>query len=399
MHDRRYLTVEEYNTYVKNIFDHEELLHNVPVVGEVSGCSVVGGHCYFTLKDKAAQISVICFDCKRTYIPKEGQQVLVTGRPDYYIKGGKLSISAYKIEPFGRGKLLEQLEELKQKLREEGLFDVERKKHVPVYPDNIAIITSLKGAALRDIMTTIRAKNKQQRITVIDVRVQGEYAAADIIKALNNADKMSFDVIVIARGGGSIEDLFIFNDEKLARAIFNAKTPIISAVGHETDYTICDFVADERAITPTAAGERIGYDILKLKDSIKTLQVQIREAMLRKLAYAAENVKNIASGINYKWKDLLNKQHYNLMVLCQSMRIKIEKKFNNNEFIIASHTQALESMNPSRLLNKGYLKVIKGNKAITKISDLDVDDIVEIYAWDGKASAKILNKEDGINGL
>lgn len=394
MDKRKYYTVQEFNTYVKNIFDAEELLHNIPIAGEVSGCSVVSSHCYFTLKDKHSQISVVCFDCKRTYTPKNGEQVIVTGRPDFYIKGGRLSLNAYRVEPFGVGKLLEQLEKLKQQLKEEGLFDISSKKPVPLYPNNIAIITSAKGAALQDILTTIYKKNMQQKLTVIDVRVQGENASSDIIKALKAADSRNFDVIVIARGGGSFEDLVPFNDEKLVRAIYALRTPVLSAVGHETDYSLCDFVADERAITPTAAGERIGYDIIRMTEYISSLKEEMSYSFNVKLNNNKNRINYLISEISHKWKNLFVNEQYKIRDYCESIKAKIDKRMNNQEYLIASSVQTLEALSPAKLLQKGYFRILKDDTLITKTAEMKIDDIIDIYAFDGNAKAKIINKKE-----
>lgn len=397
MANKNYLTVEEFNTYVKNIFDNEELLHNIPVAGEVSGCSYVGGHCYFTLKDKNAQISVVCFNCNRTYRPKNGEEVLVRGRADFYVKGGRLSLSAYTIEPFGIGRLYAELEKLKQKLKEEGLFDQEHKKSVPLYPMKIAIITSAKGAAIQDILSTIYTKNSIQKISLIDVRVQGEYAAQDIIEALKNADKNGYDLIVITRGGGSFEDLYPFNDEKLCRAIFAAKTPILSAVGHETDYTLCDFVADERAITPTAAAERIGFDISQLKNyffqTVKNLQKMIQT----KFDIYKNNLTFYISSITHKWQNMLIGERYRLNALHEYMHKKISSRLEEESIHLKNYLTVLDSLSPSKLMQKGYFRILKDNVLVSNITEIEKDDIVEILAHDGKAVAKIMSREYNTN--
>ncbi|MDD4316160.1 MAG: exodeoxyribonuclease VII large subunit [Clostridia bacterium] len=394
MANKDFLTVEQFNTYVRNIFNEEELLHNVPIVGEVGGCSVVGGHCYFTLKDKNAQLSVVCFDCKRTYVPKNGEQVLVTGRPDFYVKNGKLSLSAYRIELYGAGLLFQKLEELKQRLKDEGLFDAAHKKKVPLYPNNIAIITSAKGAAIQDIITTVYKYNTKQKLTVVDVRVQGEHAAREITKALTNADKLAFDVIIIARGGGSFEDLLPFNDEALARAVYAAHTPVISAVGHETDYSLCDFVADERAITPTAAAERVGYDIELLKDSVSGVNQQLFTFLKDKLDGERSRVINIITDIGYRWRQLLTQQNYQLDVLKGGIKLRIERKINKYEADAARLLNALDTLNPSKLLQKGYFRVTKLGSSVSGVAELQKDDIIDIYAYDGATRAIITDKAE-----
>lgn len=394
MANKEYLTVEQFNTYINNIFNEEELLHNIPIVGEVSGCSIVSGHCYFTLKDAKAQISVICFDCKRTYVPKAGEQVLVRGKADFYVKGGKLSIKAYTIEPFGIGKLFIELERLKEKLKNEGLFDESHKKVVPIYPNNIAIITSSKGAALQDILRTIYTKNQSQRLTIIDVRVQGEYSAKDLVKAVNNADSLNFDVIVITRGGGSFEDLYSFNNEELARAIYNAKTPIISAIGHETDYTLCDFVADERVITPTAAAERIGYDIEELKRYFIENAKLINEILEEKFLTKKKTIYELIKRISQKWKFLLANEQNKLTAFNNAMKVSTLQRLQKEQSTLNELLNMLESLSPAKLLQKGYFRLIKDSKMITAIKELDIEDEIEIYATDGKAKAIIKSKEE-----
>lgn len=393
MANKDYLTVEQFNTYVNNIFNHEEMLHNVPIVGEVSGCSVSGGHCYFTLKDAKAQISVVCFDCKRTYVPKVGEQVLVRGKADFYIKGGKLSIKAYTIEPFGIGKLFVEFERLKEKLKGEGLFDEKYKKSVPVYPNKVAIITSSKGAALQDILRTIYNKNLTQSITIIDVRVQGESSAKDITKALKHADELDFDVIVITRGGGSFEDLFSFNNEELARAVFDAKTPIISAIGHETDYTLCDFVADERVITPTAAAERIGYDIEGLKKVFVDNARLLSDTVTAKFLYQKEAIYDIVNNISHKWRLLLAYEENKLNTFNSNMKAITTQKIDKSEQKIGELLNRLESLSPTKLLKKGYFRLVKNNEMLSTIKEIEIGDEIDIYAADGKANATIKSKE------
>ncbi len=394
MANKNYYTVSEFNSYIKKIFEFEQLLHNVPVMGEVSGCAVVSNHCYFTLKDANAQINVVCFDCRRTHIPKNGQQVLVIGKPDFYVKGGRLSINARAIQPFGIGKLLEQLEKLKTKLSSEGLFDKDKKKVVPQFPNKITIVTSAEGAALQDILTTVYSKNNQQQITVVDVRVQGEYAVNDIIKAVKGADNLGFDVIVVSRGGGSFEDLFAYNDEKLVRTIFNAKTPIISAVGHETDYTLCDFVADERAITPTAVGHRIAYDIKALKQHILGLINEIDTIIGEKLRATRERVFFVTNQINHKWKNLFTNQFYNIRRFCDIIKVRIDDKIKNAEYRIATALQTIEALSPSKLLQKGFFRITKENKQVNKVEQMNINDNISIHSFDGKVNAKVIQKEE-----
>jgi exodeoxyribonuclease VII large subunit len=260
------LSVLQLNTFILRIIEKEGLLHNINVYGEISAIS--GAHAYFTLKDKDAQISCVCFNARKTYVPSaEGESVIIQGSIDYYVKGGKLSLNVNTIQPVGKGLLHIKLEQLKLKLQAEGLFAAEHKKPIPRFAKRVAVVTSVSGAVIRDIITTVRKKNSIIDIDVFDVRVQGDTASSDIIRGLTAVDNLAYDCIILARGGGSLEDLMPFNDERLARVIYALNTPIVSAVGHETDFSISDFVADARAATPTAAAELVAYDALNRNES------------------------------------------------------------------------------------------------------------------------------------
>lgn len=391
---KEFLTVEELNFYINNLFLEEDLLHNVPVLGEVSGCSVVAGHCYFTLKDAKAQIKIVFFNIKNnSFIPKNGEQVLVRGRVDYYIKGGQLSLNAYQIIPYGKGEMHIKLEELKIKLEQEGLFSEIHKKEIPQRPTSIAIITSIKGAAFQDFFTTVRQKNKILNITVIDVRVQGESCVDDVITALNYADEYGFDVIVLSRGGGSFEDLYSFNDENMVRTIFNMKTPIITAIGHETDYTLCDFVADFRAITPTAAAEKVGFDTNLIKNEILHLVDSISEKVTDKYEDMQDSVRFSANELKNKANLLYNKQYSNVTNLASQLLIYSKHYTQRKEEKLSAYFDKLESLSPLKQLDKGYFKITKYDKSINSVEELDIGNIVNIIGIDGVAKAEIIGKE------
>ncbi|MFA6866156.1 MAG: exodeoxyribonuclease VII large subunit, partial [Clostridia bacterium] len=321
-----YLSVQQLNFYINNVFLEEELLHNVPVCGEVSGCAIVNNNCYFTLKDAFAQIKVCFFGCKNAYIPQNGERILVIGAVDYYVKGGQLSLRAYKIDPMGEnGELHIKLEKLKAKLQDEGLFEERYKKEIPLRPKNVAVITSVKSAAFQDFFTTIIKKNNLINLTVIDVRVQGNSCASDVITALKNADEVGYDTIVLTRGGGAFEDLYAFNDEEMIRTIFQMKTPLISAIGHETDNTLCDFVADRRAITPTAAGELIGYDVKLLKNEILDLVEDISQITKSNFENTQNKLIENVKKIQYNSQLLYQKQVSQI----NTITLKIANIMNN----------------------------------------------------------------------
>ena len=393
MASKDYLTVEELNYYITHIFNEEELLHNVPVVGEVSGCSLVGGHCYFVLKDKSAQIRVVFYNCPVQSAPKNGDQVLVRGKVDYYSKGGQINVKAYQITPFGKGILYEQLEKLRKKLEEEGLFREEHKKDIPTRPKRVAVITSVQGAAIQDFLTTSLRKNTVTDISVIDVRVQGEYCVSDVLTALTNADEYGYDVIVLARGGGSFEDLYPFNDENMVRTIYNMKTPVISAIGHETDYTLCDYVADFRAITPTAAAEKVAFDASIMKNEILDLAEQIGDIANDILDSRKKIIENIAQNIKNKANFLFQSQNEKIISLAKLINIYTNHCFDEKTKEFLSITTRLDDLNPTKLLKSGYFRIVKQNKDIHSSKEININDEISIIGDKEKITAIVKKKE------
>lgn len=393
MASKEYLTVEELNYYINHIFNEEELLHNVPVVGEVSGCSLVAGHCYFTLKDKAAQIRVVFYNCPPQLAPKNGEQVLVRGKVDYYSKGGQINVKAYQITPFGKGILYEQLEKLRKKLEEEGIFREEHKKDIPVRPKRVALITSVQGAAVQDFLTTSLKKNTVTDISVIDVRVQGEYCVNDVTTALINADEYGYDVIVLARGGGSFEDLYPFNDERIVRTIYNMHTPVISAIGHETDYTLCDYVADFRAITPTAAAEKVAFDAGLIKNEILDLSDQIKDLVNDNLYETKRKIENIAQNIKDKANFLLRTQYEKILSTVNLINIHTNYIYDAKTKEFATITTRLDDLSPTKLLKSGYFRIVKNKKDVYDSKDIDKNDIITIIGEKEKITATVTGKE------
>lgn len=256
------ITVSQLNGYIKNIFEAEELLHNISVVGEVFGVSTSRNITYFQLKDETAAIPCVCFYPALAPLIEEGKQIVATGSPNYYIKGGRLSFNVTKVEAAGQGKLYEEFLRLKQKLELEGLFDAAHKKPMPQSIKRIGVITSKDGAVIQDIKNVSWRRNPSIDIVLYPVKVQGKNAEDEIAHAIDALSEYpDIDVIVVARGGGSLEDLWAYNTEIVARATYNCVKPIVSAVGHETDFTIIDFVSDLRAPTPSAAAELLTFNL------------------------------------------------------------------------------------------------------------------------------------------
>lgn len=383
------LNVSALNGYINAIFRSEELLHNIQVAGEVSNFKVFKGHAYFILKDENSQINCACFNCVKTYAPKDGESVILSGSVDYYAAGGKLNFNVDSVKPIGHGQLALKLEMLKIRLTQEGLFDVSCKKPIPLYPINVCVVTSFNGAVIKDIKRTIRRKNDIINIFVKDVKVQGKDAHLDIIKALERVDKMNYDVIIIARGGGSAEELMPFNDEGLVREIFRCKTPIISAVGHESDVTLCDEVADYRAATPTAAAEKVAFDTARLKAYLLQNIRQIRRSLDGDLAAKERDLRNKSDVIKSQMMLTFSKNAGKISAYAQNLKSIIDKALAEAEKRYSTSVEGLTARNPLGILQKGYWYVTKNDAAAKSVKVLNIDDAVTLKTHDGEVKATI----------
>ncbi len=382
------VTVSEVNATVKACID-SPVFQGLEVFGEVSGFKFSGPHAYFTLKDKLSQLSCVCFNARKTYNPKDGESVIVRGSLDYWVKGGRLSLQATTIQPVGQGMLALEFERLKEKLTAEGLFDEAHKKPLPPYPKSVLVVTSKTGAVIRDIVTTVRRKNPVTDIVVRDVRVQGEGAAHEIAGVLKRVDMLGFDVIVIARGGGSLEDLAPFYDEELVRTVYAMNTPVISAVGHETDFSLCDFVADRRAPTPTAAGELVAYDyyelVSQMRQNVGRLSVNAKRAFERKTALAqlAFNKLRVKAASFYGDKERRIERYL------QSARQAVERRMFNAEAACKLLAGKLDGLSPLKVLSRGYFRLQSGDRTISGVSSLKVGDVVKATGGDGSLTAEV----------
>lgn len=365
------LTVETVCGYIQGVFNAEELLHNVLVVGEISGISLSGETAYFTLKDSGGQLPCVCFNIFDTYKPKSGDKVVVRGSAAFYPRGGKMSFNVYAIEPEGMGEQFAKLEQLKEKLAAEGLFDTERKKRIPSVVKNLCVITSVKGAVVFDILSTVRKYSAIMNITIIDARVQGDYAVSTIVNALTEADKLGFDVIIVARGGGSFEELSPFNEEILVRAVAKCQTPTISAVGHETDYTLCDFAASERALTPTAAAEAVAQGLGALENQIRTMPERINAAFHYAIVARLNDVKQTTRHIVGYFREAV------LRKLAE----------------VDGITAALEAKNPQKLMRTGYVIAENDKGRVTSAKALKSGDEITLHFTDGIVRATVSRTE------
>lgn len=377
------LSITQLNSYIKNIFDNEELLIGVSVYGEVTNFKISNGIAYFDIKEDGAQLSCVKFSA---YYPfaKNGDQVIVTGKLNYHIRLGRLSFVASKVEPYGMGELYKKYLELKATLESEGLFDERYKKQIPKYANKIGVVTSETGAVIRDIYHVTRKKNPFTDILVYPVKVQGIGAEREIAEGIDFLDKNSdVDVIIVARGGGSFEDLAPFNTEIVARAIFSAQKPIISAVGHETDFSISDFASDLRAPTPSVGAEVAVFDyyeelqwLEQFRSDIKKVVENSVEKSVNKVQTAVgQLVQNINNLVSVQEKDIDNQT----LLISNAINTLIDNKNKELNVLVAK----LEKSNPLSILKNGYSRIESGNSVVSSVLQLKVGDRIKTKMVDG----------------
>ena len=386
------ISVSQLGNYIRKVVSAQEGLRYVCVFGEVSSFKYTGPHAYFTLKDQDAAIPCCCFNGRKTYNPtKEGESVLCTGSVDYYVKTGRLSLIVNTIQPVGAGKLHVLLQELKAKLEKEGLFDPAHKKPIPRFARRVCVVTSKTGAVIRDIVRTVRRVNDVIDIDVYDVRVQGDAAAAEMCRALETVDTLGYDCVILARGGGSFEDLMPFNDEQLARVIYAMDTPIVSAVGHETDFSISDWVADARSATPTAAAQLVAYDVPAIKAQI----VRDMEGAFNHLANMQRQngvrFGHLARALSDKSLLRIAGAEHTLKAQMQRLSVSIDNLQKAKELQADKLLTALSAANPVRLLQNGYCRVTKEGKN-ADFDAVSVGDNVNVVADKGVLTCEVKQK-------
>ena len=442
MNYSNFLTVRELTVLIKYNLENDIRFKNILVKGEISNLKIhPSGHWYFTLKDKFSRISAVMFSSYAKNVKiriTEGMQVILTGSIGVYENGGSYQLYVNNIQPDGIGTLYLQFEELKRNLEKEGLFDPKYKKPLPKYPMRIGVISASSGAAIHDIFTTITRRWPISERISIPASVQGLSAAPTIVNALKLADTLNFDVIILARGGGSLEDLWPFNEEIVARAIFEMKTPVVSGVGHEVDFTISDFVSDKRAPTPTGAAEMVTPDINEIRLQVNNLKSRILNNFNNILKYNKQNLNNIKtknifvnpeflyvnSSIildNYKNKLITNyhKLANNLknknLVYLNKMNLLINNKissynylYNYNEKLnllfnkiysqnlnnFKINISKLDSLSPLKVMSRGYSYVTKENEIIKSINEVKKDDELELKLVDGKILTKVIDVKE-----
>ena len=391
------LKVSELNGYIKNIIDGDEMLANVYIKGEISNFKRhYSGHLYFTLKDETSLIKCVMFKSYTNYLnfePKDGMSVVILGSVSVFERDGVYQVYAKGMEPEGVGALYKAYEKLKAKLSEEGLFDEAHKKPIPILPRAIGVVTSKTGAVIRDIINVTTRRLPNVNIILYPAAVQGEGAAQTIVNGIKYFNKAkNVDTIIIGRGGGSLEDLWPFNEEITARAIYESEIPIISAVGHETDFTIADFVADLRAPTPSAAVELAVPDVLEVRWKLENINKRLANSLRKKVENVRikyDNIKN-SRALKNPYDALRQK-----MIVCDNLYKNIENNFSlkvkDRHIKLVGFIGRLENLSPLKTMLRGYSIVENlDGKVIKSVNDLSKNDEISIRLNDGKRKAKIL---------
>ncbi len=394
-------TVSELNNYIKTVFENNRILSSVTVRGEISNfTNHRSGHLYFSLKDSEGQIRAVMFRSRAMslkFMPESGMKVIVHGSVAVYPRDGSYQIYVNSMQPDGIGALYLAYEQLKAKLEAEGLFDIEHKRPIPMFPRRIGVITSPTGAAVRDIINVTGRRYPGADLFLYPALVQGDGAEQSLIKALDYLDKSRLcDVIIIGRGGGSIEDLWAFNSEALARRIYEAEVPVISAVGHETDFTICDFVADMRAPTPSAAAELAVPDKKELLMRLDTLNERLYNALVSRTQKARERLDVlkeradagvVLSNIDRR-RDLTLAYYDRARLYTDSIVSKLKETF-------ATSVAKVNALNPLSVLSRGYSLAESEQGVIKSVKDVKTDEEIRIILSDGRILARVLDVNKG----
>jgi len=416
--NNNYITITELSKYIKSNFDNDEFLKKVYIKGEISNFkNHTTGHFYFSLKDSGSRINAVMFNNatkKIKFIPKDGMTVLITGRVTVYEQTGNYQIYVEEMIEDGLGNLYVAFEQLKEKLAKEGLFDRDKKKKIVRCPKKIGIVTASTGAAIRDILTTIKRRYPICETILFPALVQGENAKEDIVRKIELANTYDIDTLIVGRGGGSIEDLWPFNEEIVARAIYNSKIPVISAVGHEIDFTISDFVADLRAATPTAAAELAVPDIntiITYLNNAKTRSynfinsyLENKKVYLSKLteSYVLKKPTNMYEIKIQNLDNLIDRLNKEISIIIENNKVRLYKcktnyLLNNPSMLYKFKEQnlnniinKLEVLNPMNTLKRGYAIVRKDEEVLTDINKIKKDDIINVNLEKGTIVSKVV---------
>ena len=393
-------SVGQVNTYIKNMFAQDFMMQRICIKGEVSNCKYhTSGHIYFTLKDATGTLNAVMFAGYRRgmkFTMKEGDNVIVTGSVEIYERDGKYQLYAKEIELDGAGNLYLKFEALKRELEEMGMFAAEYKKPIPKFAKRVGVVTAPTGAAVQDIRNISSRRNPYVQLILYPALVQGDGAVSSIVKGIEMLDAMDLDVIIVGRGGGSIEDLWAFNEEEVARAIFNCNTPVISAVGHETDTTIADFVSDMRAPTPSAAAELAVFDYRILNEQLDGMRRRMYQNMAQKVHVSRMRMQNMEMKLrNLSPESRLRENRMYAAELGQRMEQLMQRVFMEKKHRVAILSERMERVSPLRKLSSGYAYVAGSDgKAVTSTTQVQRGDEVTIHVLDGRLKADVKEIEN-----
>ena len=394
---RNVYSVKQVNSYVKNMFSQDFMLNHIYVKGEVSNCKYhTSGHIYFSLKDESGTIACVMFASARSGLSfrmQEGQNVIVLGSVSVYERDGKYQLYAKEIILDGAGALYERFEALKKELEEMGMFAAEYKQPIPRYVKSVGIVTAPTGAAVRDIINISKRRNHYVQLILYPALVQGEGAAASIVRGIRMMEQQNVDVIIVGRGGGSMEDLWAFNEEAVARAIFECTIPIISAVGHETDTLISDYVADLRAPTPSAAAELAVYELSSVQIMCEEYKRRMYQQIRQRIDFSRRQTEQMAFRLKVAHpRQKLNEQRQYLADLDSRMRIRMNSALEESRHKLAIYIEKMKGLSPLQKLNQGYAYVTdKSGRTVRSIKDTKQGEVLDVYVTDGRVRTQVVD--------
>ena len=394
------LTVRQLNLFVKSLIEGDIRLNDVTVTGEISNFKnyYSSGHFYFTLKDKDASIRCVMFKSFAQGVKfsvRDGLQVVIRGKVSLYEKDGQYQFYAQEIHEYGKGDIALQFEQIKEKLQSEGLFDIDSKRPIPKFPNRIAVITSDTGAAVRDIINILSRRWPLAEILLCPVAVQGENAVPDMLTALDCVyNRSDCDTVIIGRGGGSAEDLWAFNSEKLARKIYESPIPVISAVGHETDFTICDFVADLRAPTPSAAAELAVPDINEVTAKLSNCESALKNLLFSKYNYNKVCLQKITSSkfLNSPLETIVSTRYEMLDILSDKLFLNFNNIFISNKHKLSENIAKLDALSPLKILKRGFAVAECNGNVVTDCESVNIGDNLTLTLQNGKLNCTVNSK-------
>ena len=392
-------SIRQVNLYISNMFRQDFMLNRIYVKGEVSNCKYhTSGHIYFSLKDDSGSLACVMFAGNRSGLKfqmQNGQSVIVLGSISVYERDGKYQLYAREIIQDGMGLLYEKFQALKQELEEMGMFAPEYKQPIPAFSRRVGIVTAPTGAAIRDIMNISYRRNPYVQLILYPALVQGDEAADSIVRGIELLDQSHVDVIIVGRGGGSMEDLWAFNEEKVARAIFQCETPVISAVGHETDFTIADYVADLRAPTPSAAAELAVADMAAIQGQLRDMQQRLQNRMSERLSDRKKELEHLQEKLKYvSPQHQIQEKYQRLTDIEEELQMLMQQTMKERRHQLMIYVERMKGLSPLEKLSQGYSYTADARgKKITATEQVQPGDLLQIYVSDGQILAEVKEKK------